>query len=89
MKIIKIKESFTWWELQNFLLKHKKIKMCDINDFMEMNLEGETFWISDKYGEFSSFAFIWNSKHKRKEKITKDSKHRVMVKIDVNDTNNS
>lgn len=90
-KIIKLKESLTWYEVENFLTKHKKISLCGIEYFTTNLTEMETYWIPETYGEYSSFGFIWDGRLRVKVKEKKDSKHKaiVKVKIDVNNSNNS
>lgn len=86
IKIYKIQEKFDWYQLEKFLIKHKKLKICDINFFKKNREEIETFWLPEIYDEYSSFGFIWDGKQRKKIKVTKDSKHKVMVQINVKNT---
>lgn len=92
-RFFKLKESLNWFQTQTFLNKHKKIKLCDINYFKNDRIQTETFWLPEIYDEYSSFGFIWDGKERKKIKVTKDSKHKVivelMVETDAKNTDNS
>lgn len=82
MKIVKLKEPMTWYEVEKFLFKHKNVELLNDDFYMlKKDNEEETYWLPKIYAEFSSFGFIWDSNKKIKLKQRKDTKHKITVRI--------